>query len=113
MDAASSTVIGRIERARWLLERLEALPDPAAAPGWKEGVLINQKRRDAEFALAAALQRMNAGRPAVTYSAALGTTVRMFGVRASSDRGFEAACRLWIDKVLQRRVTPDLAPQRE
>jgi hypothetical protein len=113
MDPAAFPHLDERDRMRWLEARLDALPDPGTAAEWKEAVLVNQRRRDAEFSLAAALQRMNGGRPAVTYSSTQGTTVRMFGVRASSDRGFEAACRLWIAKMLRRQATESVAPQRQ
>lgn len=84
--------------AQWLEDCLASLPDRGARHGWKEAVLRRQQRRDAEFAIAAALQRRGGSRTTVTTSPDLGTTIRIFGVRASSTDGFEAACRDWIEK---------------
>ncbi|MCU0906003.1 MAG: hypothetical protein MUF73_00845 [Rhodobacteraceae bacterium] len=88
--------------AAWLEDCLDALPDRAAGQNWKESVLRSQQRRNAEFAIAAALQRRSGSRTTVTTSPDLGTTVRMLGVRATSTDGFEAACRHWIVKARQR-----------
>lgn len=87
-----------LDCARWLEECLDALPDRDPGRGWKDAVLRSQQRRDAEFAIAAALQRRGGSRTTVTTSTDLGTTIRMLGVRSSSTDGFEAACRHWIEK---------------
>jgi len=84
--------------AAWLEECLDALPEHDAGRDWKQSVLSKQLRRDAEFAIAAALQRRSGSRTTVTTSPGVGTTIRMLGLRASSPDGFEAACRDWIEK---------------
>ena len=88
--------------ARWLEECLDALPERESGQDWKESVRRNQQRRDAEFAIAAALQRRGGSRTTVTTSPGVGTTIRILGLRASSPDGFEAACRDWIEKARHR-----------
>jgi hypothetical protein len=111
MDRANSDTTDHaalLACASWLEGCLDALPDRSAVTGWKDAVLRSQQRRDAEFAIAAALQRRGGSRTTVTTSPDLGTTIRMLGVRTSSTEGFEAACRDWIESARKRHV---LRPQ--
>ncbi len=84
------------ERADWLERALSTLPAQTRSGDWRKDILQSQARRDAEFAIAAALRAMQPGRATITVSDRNGTAIRMFGLRVASPDGFEAACRAWI-----------------
>ncbi len=102
-----------LERADWMENALSELPTQPHQGDWKKNVLISQARRDAEFAMATRLQGLQPGRATITVSERTGTSIRMFGLRAASHDGFEAACRHWIEMAREkvaRDATQDPRP---
>lgn len=85
-----------LARADWLERALSDLPVVDGAADWQTVVLQRHARREAEFALAASLRSVQMGRATITMSDSSGTSIRMFGVRASSPDGLAAAATLWI-----------------
>jgi len=93
-----------IARAAWLEDALKNLPvvDPGA--DWKTVVFQRHARRQAEFAIAATLRSAQMGRAMITMSDSSGTSISMFGVRASSSDGFAAAAALWVAAAREQEV---------
>lgn len=94
-------------RADWLHAALEDLPVVDAGADWKTAVFQRHARRQAEFALAAALRGAQMGRAIITMSETGGTSIHMFGIRTSSRDGLAEAAALWIAAVrAQDRTEP-------
>ena len=107
MTAARPDLVPAMARADWLEKALSDLPVVDSNGTWQSAVHQRHALRQAEFALAASLRSVQMGQATITMSETAGTSIRMYGIRATSLCGFGTACRLWIEAVRQQASADD------
>ena len=105
--AARPDLLLALARADWLVTALSDLPIVDPDGPWQSAVHQRHARRHAEFALAACLRSVQMGRATITMAEAGATSIRMYGVRASSINGFGPACRLWVEAARRQASVED------